>query len=277
MLAWFGLLVVGWAAVYRPALGDGIQAATGATDASWGTALYYSGYTLTTLGLGDVVAVTPFYRVLTVAEAAMGFATITLAISYFLSVYSTLTCRNSFALSLHQRSAGTGRGVEVVRALWQEGPAGASVLLAEMATEMRRLLETHTSYPVLPTFHLGRGYDALPGILRTTWETATVLRTAVAVPEDRPELAGTSVREIASSAEEMCARLLRRREPPAASAKQREQWALDYSELLDDLRAGGLPVRQEAESEYVRVRSAWDPALADLAAQLLCDEDAEEE
>src|SRR5690348_5168116 len=83
LVSWFALLLIGWAAIYRPALGAGVTAAQGATDTSWGTALYFSGYDLTTLGLGDLVATTPAYRALVVLEAATGFMTFTLAISYF--------------------------------------------------------------------------------------------------------------------------------------------------------------------------------------------------
>jgi ion channel len=62
MRAWLLLLLAGWAFVYRPALGRSVLAASGPTDLSWATALYYSGFTLTTLGTGDVAAVSATYR-----------------------------------------------------------------------------------------------------------------------------------------------------------------------------------------------------------------------
>lgn len=269
LLAWFALLVIGWAAIYRPALGAGIVAAQGSTVRSWGTALYFSGYTLTTLGLGDVVAASPAYRALTVIEAAMGFMTFTLVISYFLTVYSTLTGRNAFALSLHQRSGGTGRGVDIVRALWQEGPASAAIQLAEMATEMRRLVQTHTSYPVLRSFHDEREYDALPLILQTCWETAALLRTTVLVPAERPELTGSSPREIAASVEELCTRVVRTPIERGPLPADRKRWLADHVRTREELQAAGVPIRDDAVEAYLEARAGWEPAVAMLAHHLL--------
>jgi hypothetical protein len=258
LLAWFVLLVVGWAAIYRPALGSGVTAATGPTDASWGAALYFSGYTLTTLGLGDVVAVTPAYRLLTIVEAATGFMTFTLVISYFVAVYSTLTSRNSFALALHQRSGRTGRGLDVVAALWHEGPAAAAAHLAEIADELRRLVQTHNSYPVLRSFHYRHEYDALPRMLQTCWETATLLRTSMDPAADRPELGGSSVAEIADSLERLCS-------PAADECDRPEWWAGEHTVLVDELEERGVPVRRDGAAAYLDARAAWEPALAALA------------
>ena len=262
ILAWFALLLVGWAAIYRPALGAGVVAATGTTDASWGTALYYSGYTLTTLGLGDVVAATPGYRLLTVLEAATGFMTFTLVISYFVTVYSTLTGRNSFALALHQRSARTGRGVDLVGALWRDGPIGATVHLAEIANELRRLVQTHRSYPVLRSFHYRHEYDALPRMLQTCWEAVTLLRTTVDVPAGRPELTGSSVAEIADSLDRLC--------PSSAkgTGERPQVWLRDHARLVGELVRSGVPVHGGGASAYLDARAAWDPALEDLARRL---------
>jgi hypothetical protein len=272
LLAWFVLLLAGWAAIYWPALGDGVVAATGQTKQTWGTALYYSGYTLTTLGLGDIVAATPAYRLLTVAEAATGFVSFTLVISYFVSVYTTLTGRNAFALSLHQRSGGTGRGVDVVRALWQEGSASAAVHLSEMASDLRRLVQTHNSYPVLRSFHYTHDYDALPQMLQTCWETVTLLRTTVAVPASRPELTGSSVDEIAASAERMCADFLHKTADRAPTEPERQSWIQQHTDLVSELRAAGVPVQgPPSTASYVTARAAWDPALNALAHELLYD------
>lgn len=272
LTAWFVLLLAGWAAIYWPALGDGVVAASGATDRSWGTALYYSGYTLTTLGLGDIVAVSPVYRGATIVEAATGFVTLTLVISYFVSVYTTLTARNSFALALHQRTGGTGRGVDIVRVLWRDGPASAAIHLSEIAIELRRLVQTHSSYPVLRSFHYEHDYDALPRILQTCWETATLLQTAVAVPASRPELAGSSVAEIAASTDQMCVRIVHRLPGEESTAEPRSRWLREYTSLLTELRAAGVPVQDAAAADsYVTARASWEPKLQALAKKLLYD------
>lgn len=277
LLVWFALLWAGWAAVYRPALGSGVVAASGATHASWSTALYYSGYTLTTLGTGDVVATTPTYRLLTVSEAATGFATITLVISYFNSVYTTLTGRNAFAMALHHRSGGTGRGERVVVALWQEGEAAAAGHLAEMAAGLRAIAASHRAYPVLRAFHHRSGYDALPRILLTCLETSTLLRTTLdldrASPTGRTPLAGTSVTEVHDAARTIRARMPAAPQLRRPSARQRGAWAAHHREMVAALLADGFPARTDraATDEYVAQRAEWDPELAELAEALLYD------
>ena len=81
ILTWVTLLVAGWAMVFAPALGESVRASQGPTDTGFGTALYFSGFALTTLGTGDVVATTATYRVMTVAEAALGFSAFTMALT----------------------------------------------------------------------------------------------------------------------------------------------------------------------------------------------------
>lgn len=277
LLVWFGLLWVGWAAVYRPALGSSVVAASGPTHVAWSTALYYSGYALTTLGTGDVVATTAAYRLLTVAEAATGFATITLVISYFNSVYTTLTARNAFALALHHRSGGTGLGGRVVAALWHEGDAGAAFHLAEMAGSLRSITQTHRAYPVLRSFHYQHDYAALPIILLTCLETSTLLRTSLdletAAPHHRSPLSGTSATEIHDAATALTSQLLSapRRRPP--SADQERAWAAHHRRTVRDLSADRVPVRTDeaATTAYVAMRAEWDLQLAELAEALLYD------
>jgi hypothetical protein len=280
LLSWFLLLLVGWATIYLPALGDGVRAATGPTDRSWWTALYFSGYDLTTLGLGDLVATTPAYRVAVVVEAATGFMAFTLAISYFISVYGTLTGRNTFAMALHDRSGGTGRGSMVVRTLWHEGPVSASLHLTSMAEGLRQLVQTHSSYPVLRSFHYQREYDALPRMLLTCWETVTLLRTSLDLASapagcarDRPELTGGALTEIEAAASTMTLRLLGTDPGDDAGPRpgQLARWRRHHAEMLAELRAGGVPVRPGSTEAYVDARSRWDVGLARLAEQLMYD------
>jgi hypothetical protein len=276
LLVWFILLLVGWAAVYRPALGSAVVAASGATHETWGTALYFSGYALTTLGTGDVVATTPVYRLLAVSEAATGFATLTLVISYFNSVYTTLTTRNAFAMALHHRSGGTGRGDRVVVALWQEGEAMAAMHLSGMAAELRGIAQTHRAYPVLRSFHYRQDYDALPRILLTCLETSTLLRTTLdhdaARAEGRSSLAAVGAAEIDDAA-----RAVRSQVVPATERRplmdQLDAWAEHHRAVVDSMAAGGVPVRTDegATAAYVAERAEWDPELAELADALLYD------
>lgn len=277
LVVWFALLLVGWAAVYRPALGASVVASQGPTRQGWGTALYVSGYALTTLGTGDVVPTTGVYRMLTVAEAATGFATTSLVISYFNSVYTTLVGRNAFALSVHHRSQGTGSGERVVAALWQEGDAASALHLSEMAAGLRTIAQTHRAYPVLRSFHYRHDYDALPRMLLTCLETSTLLRTTVAPDQDsrsgRSPLHGSGVLEIEDAARAVCTQLVAGERRVGPSEQQRREWAAHHREMASTLAGHGVPVRTDEASTdaYVELRGAWDGELAALADALLYD------
>lgn len=77
LLLWALTLVLGFAMLYW-ALGPALDDPQGRAD--FGTALYMSGTTLFTLGLGDVTPEAPLTRALTVLETGVGFAFLALII-----------------------------------------------------------------------------------------------------------------------------------------------------------------------------------------------------
>lgn len=81
-------------------------------------------------------------RLLTVAEAALGFSFFTLTITYFLSVYSALQRRNTFASVLHHKSSGEGDARPYVVSF------AAAHDLSDLAARTADLVESHTFYPV---------------------------------------------------------------------------------------------------------------------------------
>lgn len=107
LFVWLVLLLVGAALVVWPELGRDIQKSQGSTPTDFWSALYYSGYTLSTLGYGDIVPQTDAYRVFTVVLALLGFSVLTMSLSYVTSVYSALVRRNTLAQALHHRSGRT--------------------------------------------------------------------------------------------------------------------------------------------------------------------------
>lgn len=88
---WVLLLLLGFALIVWPGLGTGIQSEQGITPTDFATALYYAGFSLGTLGTGDLVPQTSPYRLLIVIKSLLGFSVITLVLSYVLSVGSQLT------------------------------------------------------------------------------------------------------------------------------------------------------------------------------------------
>lgn len=97
---WGLLLVVGWALIYWPHLPSGFLLGTGLAASEQGSfvdALYVSLVTLGTLGYGDIAPRAEWLRLAAPLQAFIGFAFLTAAISWVLSVYPVLTRRRSLA------------------------------------------------------------------------------------------------------------------------------------------------------------------------------------
>lgn len=127
---------------------------TGSTPTDFVTAIYYSGYTLTTLGTGELTPQTSTYRLIMILEAVLGFSVLTMTLTYFESVYSHPIERNTFALSLHHRTARTADAAELLASIGSSEDFDSSVRqdISNMAQKLLNILESHHSYPTLGYF-----------------------------------------------------------------------------------------------------------------------------
>lgn len=149
LMAWSAFLVVGFALLYWPQLGTGLQSTSHAVD-SFSHAFYYSGYSLTTLGLGDIYPSNDLVRVLTLAQSWLGFTLLTLSISYVLSVYQAVRHQESVSLKLHSLSGGTGEAFPLFRAIVS---GNAAAVFRELNDDLIQLHTAHHQYPIIHYFH----------------------------------------------------------------------------------------------------------------------------
>lgn len=150
LVVWTVWLVVGFALVYLPFVGL-FLVSPGEPGAPWVEALYYSGYTAATLGLGDVVADTAWLRLTTIVQAMSGFALFSLSITYLLSVYGDLGSARATASGI----AGYFRGgVSVTLTRVEQAGAEPFARWCEGVTTMLLLnLQARFQYPVLNYFY----------------------------------------------------------------------------------------------------------------------------
>ncbi|HYH33102.1 MAG TPA: potassium channel family protein [Pseudonocardia sp.] len=277
LVAWFGLLIAGWSMIYAPAVGDEIVAASGPTDTSWTTAVYYSGFALTTLGTGDVVATSGGYRLLTVAEAAVGFTTFSMVVTYFLSVYSNLPSRNAFAQGLHRRTRGTDDAAVLLASLADGDALPATDFLSSAAASLRQIYQSHRSYPVLRYFHYREPEYALPRMLLTALDTAALIRAVLDPQHHARLLRSTALDEFEHAAESLLDELV----PPGDRTGRRDagdavHWRERARVAGERLADAGLHLRPDpraAADRYADLRAGWDPRLRALAAAVLYDWD----
>lgn len=276
---WIAGLVLGFALIVWPALGTGIQASQGPTPTSFGTALYFSGYGLTTLGTGDIVPKTDGYRLLLVVEAALGFSVLTLSITYFLSVYSALVRRNTFALRLHHRTHGTGDAARLLAHLGLQGDfTGARQDLSTVAGDLLNLLESHHFYPVLHYFRFQQSFYALPRMMFVSLNLAALIKSVLDQHRYRSLIYSAAVTEAWSGGLELL-HVLSEVFLPSHAAELDDQpseatiaaWRQYHRNAVAQLQAAGINTCSDIEASfqcYAQLRQAWEPSVRAFAAHL---------
>src|SRR5258708_6993681 len=118
-----------------------------------GNALYLSGTTLFTLGLGDVQPASAIGRFITVLEAGIGFGYLALVIGYLPVLYQAFSRREVTISLLDARAGSPPTAYEMLRR--QTGVHGLEALtqlLEDWEIWSADLMESHLSYPVLAYF-----------------------------------------------------------------------------------------------------------------------------
>ncbi len=147
---WAVTLVLGFGLVHY-GLHDKLNGAL--MDGDFGNALYLSGTTLFTLGLGDILPASPLGRFITVLEAGIGFGFLALVIGYLPVLYQAFSRREVTISLLDARAGSPPTAAELLRR--QSGAHGMDALtelLADWEKWSADLMESHLSYPVLAYF-----------------------------------------------------------------------------------------------------------------------------
>lgn len=170
VLLWTTLLALGWALVRWPWLPGGFLLATGLDPADQNgflDALYLSLVTLATLGYGDIAPRAGWLRIAAPLEAFVGFALMTAAISWVLSVYPVLGRRRSLAEEVALLQA-TEAAMGVSPLALEPEPTEA--LLADLTTRLVTVRVDLVQFPVTYYFPAGDARSsvaaALPALVR---------------------------------------------------------------------------------------------------------------
>ncbi|MFC4172439.1 potassium channel family protein [Microvirga sp. GCM10011540] len=279
VLTWAFLLAAGFALIAWPGLGTGIQASQGPTPTDFWAALYYSGFNLTTLGVGDLVPKTSFYRILAVLEAGIGFSVFTLTLTYFMSVYSALIRRNTLALLLDQMSGGSGDAAELLARLGAGGDFGpARPEVTTIATEVLSLLEAHHSYPVLHYFRRREPAFAMARVALVVLDAASLARSALDPKHHRSFVRSASIQALWGSGLQLLAGTQgfvpregsrqNRRDRGSQAAGDEHRWRARFAAAVRRLQEEGTVASGSPEAgadEYVAHRRLWNQEIWGLA------------
>jgi hypothetical protein len=170
VMAWVGLIVLGWTLIYWPHLDDGFFITESLKQTSRGgllDALYLSMVTLATLGFGDIVPTAEWLRVAVPLQAMLGFVLLTAVVTWVLQVYPALTRRRALAIRLSLL-----RRADAARVLAEEDVPMAANLLEDLAGEVVQARVDLTQYAETYYFRDGEESVSLPANIATAVELA---------------------------------------------------------------------------------------------------------
>jgi hypothetical protein len=268
---WVCSLTLGFALLIWPTLSHGIQASQGQTPTDFATAIYYSGFTLTTLGVGDLIPKTGFWRSITVLEAAIGFSIITATITYLLSVYGALNRRNTFALSLYHRSGNRANAVDLLIGLKGFGRFElATQDISGITRDLLFLLESHHSYPVLHYFRFREARYSLSQMALVSLDLATLIKTALHPQIYQPLIDSSAVAELENGGLDLLSQVANSflNENVLNQTLQRQDWRQRYYKAVERLQNHNIETVSDLETgadHYVAMREQWDSIVVALA------------
>jgi hypothetical protein len=174
---WAVTLMVGFALLHWSA-GSALLTHDGSSGLL--TDLYLSGTTFFTLGLGDVIPLSSFSRLLVVVESGMGFAFLALVIGYLPGLNQSFA-RREISISLLDARAGSPPAASEIlhRHGHEHGMEELRLLLKEWENWSAEFLEAHLSYPVLAYFRSQHDNQSWLAALTAVLDTSALVMVGV--------------------------------------------------------------------------------------------------
>lgn len=171
LMVWVVLLAAGYALVLW-AIREQMQPPL----PSFGTALYFSGVSLLTLGFGDIVPHAALARAVILAEAGTGLGTVALVISMLFSLYGSFMRREMLVITLDASAGAPPSGVvllETARKLRM--PELLDQTFNEWRLWSAELLDSHLAYPQLNYFRSSHDNESWVSALGAVLDASTLL------------------------------------------------------------------------------------------------------
>jgi hypothetical protein len=265
------LLIVCWAfgllfafALLHAGLDPTLRSADG--QRGFWIALYMSGTTLFTLGLGDVASHGAAGRVLTVIECGMGLGLVTLVISYLPALSQAFSAREVSISLLDARAGSPPTAGELLRRQRCD-PSDESLdrLLREWEHWSAELLESHVSFPVLAFYRSQHDNQSWVASMTAVLDVCAFVRASA--PPEETEQARLTFAIARHALIDMC-RVFQRKLAPLT---QDRLPAEDLRRLRESLVERGDRLASEAEmaERLTALRRMYEPAAAALSRMLL--------
>lgn len=162
---WAGLLALGWALIFMPQLPGGFNFDPGldpAAHTGFVDALYISLVNLTSLGYGDISPASSLLRILGPVETMFGLGLLTASISWLISIYGSISRRDSLA---HEVRLAKEAEERLGEKLADADPGLLETMLAGFAEQMIRTRRDVIHFPITHYFRTEDEERALADLL----------------------------------------------------------------------------------------------------------------
>lgn len=172
VLIWVFLLWMSLVLILYGNPGAVIESATKIPANFW-QIVYYSGYSLSTLGMGDYVASADIWRVLTSIYSFTGLILLTMSVTYFIPVLSAVIDQRKLGISLST----LGRSPEeIVLGCWNgENFEPLLKKIDKFSDSIIRYSQQHRAYPVIHYFHNNKEKNAIILQLARLYEALLII------------------------------------------------------------------------------------------------------
>jgi hypothetical protein len=267
IFTWIVLLLAGWFLIFN-APAAVVDATTGEPADGW-SRLYFTGYTMFTLGIGDYVPGASFWQVAAVVATATGLSQVTLVITYLLSVTSSVTQRRMVAAQI---SALGSSPTDILHRAWNGAEFdGLDTALQLLSGDVSELAQRHLAFPVLHYFHSPERQTAVAPNIAVMDELLTILEHRVAPSHRLPVLTTHQMRNTISAlltlATPMQAQLGQSSDAPSIPPCGRLQRAgvpftddADWHAELEELASRRQKLRDFLTMDGWEWDSVWPPA-----------------
>src|SRR5438034_2037454 len=228
-------------------------------------ALYMSGSSFFTLGLGDIVPTTGLSRTLTVVEAGVGFMFLAVMVGYLPVIYQAFSRREVSIVLLDARAGSPPTAAELLRRHSHDhGMEALQLLLHEWERWAAELLESHLSYPALAFFHSQHDNQSWLAALTTILDTIALLIVGVeGACQRQAELTFAMARHAVVDLAQILS------SPPRQPERDRLSIA-DLVQVRVTMVAAGLRLREGSPADHrvAELRQMYEPYVAAMSRYL---------
>ena len=228
IVCWVFIQWLAWTLVFVGLDGGVVDAAAGEPADFWERA-YFAGYTLSTLGIGDVQPRGAVARLLTAVVSFNGLVQISFGVGYLVPVVVAATDKRRVSIQIS--SLGTSSTALLTNAWDGHSLEALRPYLEALAPELARLEQKYRSYPVLPYLHGHKRPEAIGPSLAVLDEAVTLLR--YGVPPEHTGIPDGTIHTLRRSLSTLLETL--------ATALNQGPNEAPEPPSLEDLREAGIP------------------------------------